>query len=131
MAMKKRIKKVIKYYREYCSYLREILDFCDLNGYNYAFVGGFVRWCLDENFESTGPRDLDIIIDMPKEELLWFLESNKIKFRKNNCGGCKVFPHRDDDIQKELDVWTLDSHQLFIPFEHSLKYRVLKEPLRM
>lgn len=130
MTMKKRIKKAIKYYREYCTYLREILDFCDLNGYNYAFVGGFVRWCLDENFESTGPRDLDIIIDMPKEELLWFLDSNKIKFRKNNCGGCKVFPHRDDDIQKELDVWTLDSHQPFTPFEHSLKYRDIKRTFK-
>lgn len=82
MTTKKRIKKAIKYYRECCTYLREILDFCDLNGYNYAFVGGFIRWCLDENFESTGPRDLDVIIDMPKEELLWFLDSKKIKFKK-------------------------------------------------
>ena len=130
MTMKKRIKEAIKYYREYCTYLREILDFCDLNGYNYAFVGGFVKWCLDKNFESTGPRDLDIIVDIPKEELLWFLDSNKIKFRKNDCGGCKVFPHRDDDIQKELDVWTLDSHQPFIPFEHSLKYRDIKRTFK-
>ena len=130
MNTKKKIKKAIKYYREYCTYLREILDFCDLNGYNYAFVGGFIKWCLDKDFESTGPRDLDIIINMPKEELLWFLDSNKIKFRKNDCGGCKVFPHRDDDIQKELDVWTLDSHQPFVSFEHSLKYKDIKRTFK-
>lgn len=130
MTTKKRIKKAIKYYREQCTYLKEILDFCDLNGYNYAFVGGFIRWCLDKNFESTGPRDLDIIIDMPKDELLWFLDSNKIKFRKNDCGGCKIFPHYDDYYAKELDVWTLDSHQPFVPFEHSLEYRNIKRTFK-
>jgi hypothetical protein len=130
MVTKRRIKKAIKYYRERCTYLREILDFCDLNGYNYAFVGGFIKWCLDKNFESTGPRDLDIIIDMPKEELLWFLDSNKIRFRKNDCGGCKIFPHKDDDTQKELDVWTLDSHQPFIPFERTVEYRNIKRTFK-
>ena len=72
MNAKKRIKKAIKYYRERCSYLKEILDFCDLNGYNYAFVGGFIKWCLDKNFEPTGPRDLDIIINMPKKSYFGF-----------------------------------------------------------
>lgn len=130
MITKRRIKKAIKYYRERCIYLKEILDFCDLNGYNYAFVGGFIKWCLDKDFESTGPRDLDIIIDMPKEELLWFLDSNKIKFRKNDCGGCKVFPHYDDYYAKELDIWTLDSHQPFIPFEHTVEYRNIKRTFK-
>lgn len=130
MITKRRIKKAIKYYRERCTYLKEILDFCDLNGYNYAFVGGLIKWCLDKDFESTGPRDLDIIIDMPKEELLWFLDSNKIKFRKNDCGGCKVFPHYDDYYAKELDIWTLDSHQPFVPFEHTVEYKNIKRTFK-
>lgn len=130
MNAKKRIRNAIYYYRQHCYYLNEILSFCELNDYNYAFVGGFIRWCLDKDFESTGPRDLDIILDMPKEELYWILDSRNIKFRKNDCGGCKIFPHKDDDIQKELDVWTLDSHQPFEPFEHSIKYRNIERTFK-
>lgn len=130
MNAKKRIRNAIYYYRQHCYYLNEILSFCELNDYNYAFVGGFIRWCLNKDFESTGPRDLDVILDMPKEELYWILESRNIKFRKNDCGGCKIFPHKDDDIQKELDVWTLDSHQPFVPFEHTVEYRNIKRTFK-
>lgn len=40
-----------------------------------------------------------------------------IKYTKNAFGGFKILPHPDDTFaNKEIDIWTLDSHTVFATF---------------
>lgn len=117
MFEKRKLKNCVRYYRHHQDYLKKLLDTFDMNGYNYAFVGGFVRWALDKNFSSEGPRDFDIIVDIPKEELESILKHYDIPFKGNNFRGFKIpSSYYDTFANKEIDIWTLDSHTMFIPF---------------
>ena len=69
MFEKRKLKNCIRYYCYHQRYLNDLISTFNLNNYDYAFVGGFVRWVIDKNFDSSGPRDFDIVVDIPKEDL--------------------------------------------------------------
>ena len=117
MFEKRKLKSCIRYYCYHQRYLNDLISTFNLNNYDYAFVGGFVRWVIDKNFDSSGPRDFDIIVDIPKEDLESLLRLYRIKYTKNAFGGFKIPPHPDDTFaNKEIDIWTLDSHTVFTIF---------------
>ena len=119
MFEKRKLKNCIHYYCYHQRYLNDLISTFNLNNYDYAFVGGFVRWVIDKDTNPNGPRDFDIIVDIPKEDLERLLKLYHIKYTKNDFGGFKIPPHPDDTFaNKEIDVWTLDSHT---PFESFVK----------
>ena len=117
MFEKRKLKNCIRYYRWHQKWLGYLLEVFDINEYSYAFVGGFVKWVLDKDFSSNGPRDFDILVDIPKEDLESLLKKCNIPFKKNSFGGYKIPPdYRDTFAGKCIDVWTLDSHTVFETF---------------
>lgn len=117
MFEKRKLKNCIRYYCYHQRYLNDLISTFNLNNYDYAFVGGFVRWVIDKNFDSSGPRDFDIVVDIPKEDLESLLRLYHIKYTKNAFGGFKIPSHPSDTFaNKEIDIWTLDSHTLFTTF---------------
>lgn len=117
MFEKRKLKNCIRYYCYHQRYLNDLISTFNLNNYDYAFVGGFVRWVIDKNFDSSGPRDFDIVVDIPKEDLESLLRLYHIKYTKNAFGGFKIPPHPSDTFaNKEIDIWTLDSHTVFTTF---------------
>ena len=119
MFEKRKLKNCIRYYRHHQTYLEALLDTFDMNDYNYAFVGGFVRWVLDKNFEDCGPRDFDIIVDIPKVDLERLLRLYKIPYSKNEFGGFKIPPSQFDTFpNKEIDIWSLEEHSPLDAFEN-------------
>lgn len=121
MFEKRKLKNCIRYYRHHQKWLGFLLEIFDINEYNYFFVGGFVRWVLDKNFSNSGPRDFDIIVDIPKKDLESLLKKCNIPFKKNEMGGFKIPPSDFDTFaNKEIDVWTLDSHS---PLKTLLKHK--------
>lgn len=119
MFEKRKLKNCIRYYCYHQRYLNDLISTFNLNNYDYAFVGGFVRYVIDKDVDPNGPRDFDIIVDIPKDDLERLLKLYCIKYTKNNFGGFKIPPHPDDTFaNKEIDIWTLDSHA---PFESLVK----------
>ena len=126
---KRKLKNCIHYYCHHQYYLKQLLETFDLNGYDYMFIGGFVRWVLDKNFSENGPRDFDIIVDIPKKDLESLLKRSRIPFKKNEMGGFKISSsYCDTFANKEIDVWTLDSHS---PLESFRKYKGIPDDCKI
>lgn len=120
MFEKRKLKNCIRYYCYHQRYLNDLISTFNLNNYDYAFVGGFVRYVIDKDIDPNGPRDFDIVVDIPKEDLERLLKLYHIKYTKNDFDGFKILPHPDDTFaNKEIDIWTLDSHA---PFESFVKF---------
>lgn len=101
------LKKKLKYYREQSKCLGLLLDTFDMNKYNYAIVGGFVRNTIKFGVNSTF-QDFDIIVDIPYEELRHILKHYRFHFDENSNGGFKI-----KEEYHPIDIWTMDSHQPF------------------
>lgn len=59
----KKLNNALGYYRHHQKYLNKIIGALNNSKLDYAMVGGFVRWVLDDNKGSAGPRDFDIVVN--------------------------------------------------------------------
>ena len=117
MFIKSKLKNALRYYRYHLPALNNILDTFELNNYEYALVGGFVKNIMTFDLhafqEDTCCRDLDIIVNLPKKEIEYILRHYHILFHKNDFGGFKVVDRQDATFNMDLDIWSLEDHQPF------------------
>lgn len=95
------------YYVKRFSFLEGVVDKLSshpiMKGHDWAVVGGAVR----DIFFGHQPKDIDILVNGPKESLHAFVDSYLAPFcrvTKNSFGGIKA--HGES---LELDMWTIDS----------------------
>lgn len=108
---KKRMKSVIKSYKKDIFELDLLLDTFDLNKYEYAFVGGWVRFyttSFSSNNQANLPTDIDIIVKIPSKEIQSILDEYRISYTKNDFGSFKIITN-----QTEIDIWSFYNHAPF------------------
>ena len=111
-----KLKILLNKYLQKSHYLKLLIDTFELNNYSYGIVGGFVRDCLLNN----DIRDIDIIVDVKFEEILYLLNKYNIKYKHNTFKGLKIYDKNADII---IDLWSLSDHRPFTQgyFEKSWK----------
>lgn len=117
MSLKTKLRNGLTYYRHRSSALRNLLDTFELNDYEYAVVGGFVKsfvvYHLYRAFES--PKDIDVVVDIDTQELEYIFKHYCIKYQKNDFGGYKIFD-TESIFTIPIDIWCLKNHQSFKAF---------------
>lgn len=112
MLKKFRLNKAIKQLRKNNHQLNTLLSSFDLNNYEYAFVGSFVRAvCFPKSFLNSY-KDIDVIVKIPTSELQSMLDYYKFEYTINDCKGFKV---KTDNFS--LDIWSFYDH---LPFKYNL-----------
>ena len=108
--MKKwKLKKALKEYRNLIFPLNLLLQTFEINSYEYAIVGGFVRRVLTGNWK--GFSDIDVVVSIPKNELKHILRSYRLPFGTNSNGGFSVY---DRVSRLKVDVWSIQDHKPFV-----------------
>lgn len=116
---KRKLKNALRYYCYHQSHtLGLLIEHFDLNNYQYAILGGFVRKILNcKRSRSINMKDIDIVIDLPKSEIKYILRHYKIKFTLNDFGGFKILPDPEDTFTTKIDLWSMNDHY---PFKYGL-----------
>lgn len=119
MFEKSKLKKWITYYRYHQRYLNDLISVFNLNNYNYALVGDFIRWALSDPKNKTHLfKSFDIIVDIPLQDLESLLKTYQISFTRNSPGVFKLKNHPDDSFNIPIEICTLESYK---PFEQLVK----------
>ena len=122
MFEKKKLNNALKYYRYHQKCLNKIIEALNESKLDYAIVGGFVRWTLDNNKDVAGPKDFDIVVDCTDEDILLLVEPLGLSYIRNDFGGIKIKSSENDTFaNKDIDIWTLESHKPFEALESTYK----------
>lgn len=119
--LKRAIKRRLQDFRLMFYELNVLLETFEMNNYEYAIVGGFIKAILGEASKKNFTiRDIDILVDASTEELSYLLKhyfyhSKGVKVIKNSFGGFKLNVRSETELESsfEIDVWTLQSHYPF------------------
>lgn len=120
MFEKRKLKNALAYYVHHQEVLRKIFYALDKSGIDWAIVGGFVRYILENGNRSldNGPRDFDIVIDCSLEYFSNLIDSLGVSYTQNDFGGIKIKGVPGDTFAgKEIDIWMLENHEPFKIFE--------------
>lgn len=116
MFLRHELRRALEFYRYHLPALGLLLDTFELNNYKYALVGGFVKaivaFCTKVTNRSYC-RDLDIIVDLPKDEIEHLLKTYHIKYSKNDFNGFKIVDRKDASFDMDIDLWSLEDHEPF------------------
>lgn len=117
MLLKTKLRNGLAYYRHHSPVLRNLLDTFELNDYEYAIVGGFVKSIVAYHLHkvSESPKDIDIVVDIDTQELEYIFSHYRIKYQKNDFGGYKIFDNAGT-FTTPIDIWCLKNHQPFKAF---------------
>lgn len=117
MTLKTKLRNSLAYYRHHSPVLRNLLDTFELNDYEYAVVGGFVKSVVAYHLHkaSESPRDIDVVVDIDTQELEYIFKQYRIKHQKNDFGGYKIFDNTGT-FNTPIDIWCLKNHQPFKAF---------------
>lgn len=107
MRYKRILNEKLNEYLKKSYHLRILIDNFNLNNYTYGIVGGFVR---DTILEKNSIKDVDIIVDVDFEELMYVLENYNIKYQHNTFKGLKIY---DKTNNLYIDLWSLSDHRPF------------------
>lgn len=116
MLLKRKLRNALNYYKHHLPVLDWLLDTFELNDYEYAIVGGFVKDIVAyvaKCSTSSSSRDLDIVVNIPRAELELILNEYRIKRFKNDFGGFKLIDRCDATFNIDIDIWCLEDHQPF------------------
>lgn len=113
---KTKLKKNLKYFRKHQKVLNLLLETFEMNDYDYAIVGGFIRRSLMKTPDAfIGFKDFDVIVNISTAELKHILCHFRFKFDQNSNGGFKVKEWETSKFSNfTIDIWTLEDH---IPFK--------------
>lgn len=112
MFFKRRLKRALQYFRYHQKDLNLLLETFELNNYDYAIVGGFLKdvYRIPSNLHI---RDIDIIVDLNIDDLERILKHYNFRYSKNSFSGYKIVDRRGT-FKLVIDLWTLNTHK---PFE--------------
>lgn len=114
--LKAKLRNSLDYYRFHLPILRNLLDTFELNDYEYAIVGGFVRCVTAYHLlKSDELHDIDVVVDIDSQELEYIFSHYHIKYQKNDFGGYKIFDNTGT-FNMYIDIWCLSNHQPFKAF---------------
>lgn len=103
-----KLKRALKKYRKLIFPLDLLLQTFEINNYEYAIIGGFVRRVLTDNWK--GFVDIDVVVDLPKNEIEHILRSYRLSTRENSNGGFSIY---DRYSKMKVDLWSLQDHKPF------------------